>query len=254
MLPLLGKCAIVTGASGGIGRAVALRLAKDGASVVALSRSQAKAEEMARSLPASRPGQSHIGLPCDVRDSSLVNRAVDAALERTGRIHILVNAAGVSHDALLTRLTDEQLDDMMGTNLLGSIYMCRAVVKPLLRHKEGGSIINIASVIGGRLGSAGQTGYAATKAGVIGLTTSLARELGKRGIRVNALSPGFIRSPMTEAAFSQQEEGAEARIIARTALARLGNADEVAGVVSFLASEDARFITGQVIGVDGGIQ
>lgn len=251
--------AVVSGGSRGVGKEISRELAKRGASVVVLSRSAEAAEAVARDLDgfgstssdASPP--SHLGLECDVRDASSVDAAVANVVEALGCPTVLVNCAGITGgDSLLVRTQPNRLQDVIETNLLGPLLLSRAVSKAMLRQKigAGGSIVNIGSVVGSD-GNAGQAAYAASKAGLGGLTRSLARELGPRGIRVNLVEPGFIDAGMTS---ELPEARAEAVAAAVPLESRLGTAAEVASVVCFLASSDASYVTGQTLRVDGGLR
>ena len=195
---------------------------------------------------------SHFGAQCDVSSTASVDEAVKRAVRWAGAPHVLVNAAGVSHDALLLKATDEHIEETIGTNLLGPLRLCRAISKAMLRGRiRGGSIINIGSVVGSS-GNSGQSVYSASKSGLGGLTRSLARELGPRDIRVNLVEPGFIDVGLGAAAAASDPERV-AGYASRTALGRLGCAEDVARVVQFLASADAGYITGQTLRVDGGL-
>lgn len=246
----------MSGGSRGIGHAIAQALAAGQHRVVVLSRCADVADAAAGSLsPVAKvrsDESSHIGVQCDVSCTASVDEAVRLAVGWGGAPHVLVNAAGVSHDALLLKATDEHIDETIGTNLLGPLRLCRAVTKAMLRGRiRGGSIINVGSVVGSS-GNTGQSVYAASKSGLGGLTRSLARELGPRDIRVNLVEPGFIDVGLGAAAAASDPERVEG-YASRTALRRLGSAEEVAHVVSFLASPDAGYITGQTLRVDGGL-
>ena len=238
--------ALVTGGSRGIGLACARRLAAAGRRVVIAARNAARAEKAAAALP----GSGHRGLACDVGDADAV-RALFAELGgRHAPLTSVIHAAGVTSDQLLVRASDAALDDVVRTNLLGAMYVARAAVQPMLaqarKHDAGASIVLVSSIVG-LDGNKGQTAYAASKAGLVGLTRSLAKEYGARGIRVNCLAPGFIETDMTH------EMGHEARqaICAQTPLGRLGSVDDVADAALFL--DAAPFVTGQVLRVDGGL-
>jgi 3-oxoacyl-[acyl-carrier protein] reductase len=246
----------VSGGSRGIGHAIAQALAAAEHRVVVLSRCADAADAAAASLcpvPTVPSGDSsHIGVQCDVSCTASIDEAVRLAVGWGGAPHVLVNAAGVSHDALLLKATDEQIDETIGTNLLGPLRLCRAVTKAMLRGRvRGGSIINVGSVVGSS-GNTGQSVYAASKSGLGGLTRSLARELGPRDIRVNLVEPGFIDAGLGAAVAASDPERV-AYYASRTALGRLGSAEEVARVVHFLAGPDAGYITGQTLRVDGGL-
>jgi len=244
-----GKTAIITGASGGIGSAIARRLASQGCHIAALGRNVDKVQNMISHLPSSSPSSSslHLALPCDVSDSESVNKAVASILEQRGRVDFLINAAGINKDSLLLRSRDSDIEATLSTNLLGAIFMSRAVLKTMIQQKQG-SIVNIGSVVGTG-GQIGQVAYAASKAGLVGLTKSLAKEVGSRGIRVNCLAPGFIETDMTKDIAAEKRD----QLIQRIPLQTFGQPEDVASVVAFLCSEDSRYITGQVMGVDGGL-
>lgn len=245
-MTLHGKVALVTGGSRGIGRAIVLALARAGADVVINYQNK---DEAARAVLAEVETAGAAGLLCkaDVTRLPECEKMVNAALAHFGRIDILINNAGVRRDNILALMKTEDWEVVMDTNLKGVFNCCKAVVKPFLKQKTGGRIINIAS-IAGVFGNSGQTNYAAAKAGVIAFTKSLAKELGKRGITVNAVAPGFIQTEMTDSLPQQLKES----VLPRIALERFGSPDEVAAAVLFLA-EGANYITGSVIMVDGGL-
>ena len=232
-----GKTALVTGASRGIGAAVARELARAGAAVVIGYRAgQEEAEALAAELGA-RAVQAD------------VSSAEDAArlVEEAGDLDILVNNAGLTRDGVLARMSDADWDEVIGTNLSSVFYTCRAVCRPMMK-KRAGSIVNISSVVGVH-GNWGQTNYAASKAGIIGFTKSLARELGSRNVRANVVAPGYVKTRLTDVL----PEEATAAMLQNTPLARLGEPEDVAGAVRFLCSDEASFITGDVLLVDGGL-
>ncbi len=234
---LEGKRALVTGASRGIGRAIAEELARAGAEVVVGYRSGAEeAEELAREIEGR-------AVQADVSSAAEAARLVEAA----GYLDILVNNAGLTRDGLLARMSDEDWRIVVETNLSSVFYTCRAVCRPMMR-KRAGSIVNISSIVGVH-GNWGQTNYAASKAGIIGFTKSLARELGSRGVRANVVAPGYVRTQLTEVL----PEEATAAMLGNTPLGRLGEPRDVAGAVRFLCSDEASFITGDVLLVDGGL-
>jgi 3-oxoacyl-[acyl-carrier protein] reductase len=234
---LEGKNALVTGASRGIGRAIAIELAAAGASVVVGYRTGA---DEAAALAADIGGRA---VQADVSDAD----SARALVEEAGDLDILVNNAGVTRDGLLVRMSDEDWQTVLDTNLASCFYTCRAVTRGMMK-KRSGSIVNISSIVGLH-GNWGQTNYAASKAGIIGFTKALAKELGSRNIRANVVAPGYVKSQLTEVL----PEEATALMLQNTALGRLGDAEDVAGAVRFLCSEEASFVTGAVLLVDGGL-
>jgi len=234
---LEGKTALVTGASRGIGTAVARELARAGAFVVvAYLTAETEANELAGEI-GGRAVQGDVGKPEDAK------RVVDEA----GDVDILVNNAGVTRDGVLARMSDDDWRTVLDTNLSSVFYTCRAVTRPMMK-KRGGSIVNVSSIVALH-GNFGQTNYAASKAGIVGFTKSLARELGSRGVRANVVAPGYITSRLTDAIPEDAREG----MLSNTPLGRLGDPEDVAGAVRFLCSDEARFITGDVLLVDGGL-
>lgn len=240
---LEGKVALVTGGSRGIGLATARELAGAGARVALLSRDQGRAERAAGTLPEGLGS----GYACDVSSARQVGEVVDRIEEELGSVDVLVNNAGMTRDRLIVRLRDQDWDDVLAVNLNGIFYTIRAVARGMLRRRAG-AIVNITSVVG-LAGNAGQANYAAAKAGVVGLTKAAARELAPRGIRVNAVAPGFIDTEMTADLSPEAREHLQAKI----ALGHLGAPEDVASVVRFLAGPGAGYITGQVVVVDGGM-
>lgn len=241
---LHGKIALVTGASRGIGRAIALKLASLGADVaVVYAGNTEKAEEVA-ALAREYGVRAEI-FQCDVADFSAVKKTVDAVKEKLGPVDILVNNAGVTRDGLIMNMKEEAFDEVVGTNLKGAFNMIRHCT-PMFVKKKSGKIINISSAAG-LLGNPGQTNYAASKAGIIGLTKSTARELASRGICCNAIAPGFIRTDMTENIPEDHP------LMANIPLGRVGSPEDVAELAAFLAQDCSNYITGEVIRIDGGL-
>ncbi len=242
---LSGQVALVTGAGRGLGRKISQFLATAGARVACVDISAELAAETVRLI--QEAGGTAMALPCDVTDSQRVQAVVEEVVETWGGVHILVNNAGITRDGMLLRMKDEQWDAVLAINLRGTFLFTRAAARPMLKQQRG-RIINIASV-SGLMGNPGQANYSASKAGVIGFTRTVARELASRNITVNAVAPGFIATDMTA---SLGEEVLE-RIRKETPLGRLGDPEDVAYAVLFLASEAAAFITGHVLTVDGGL-
>ncbi len=242
---LQNKIAIVTGGSRGIGRAICLKLAELGAKVYVNYSSRADAaEEVVAEIKKNGGDATVVGF--NVNDANAVETAIKGIVEQEKRIDILVNNAGISIDALLMRMSDDDWKKTVDVNLNGAFYCSKAVIKTMM--KTGGTIINMSSVVG-RMGNAGQTAYAASKAGLIGFTKSLAKEVASRGVRVNAIAPGFITTDMTNALPEEHRE----KLTQVIPLKRLGEAKDIADTVAFLASDSGSYITGQVIGVDGGM-
>lgn len=245
-MTLVGKVALVTGGSRGIGRAIALKLAENGADVaINYVGNTAAAEEVKAAI--EQMGRKALLIQCSVADTDGVQVMVNQVVKELGRLDILVNNAGITRDGLLMRMKEADWDDVMNTNLKG-VYNCsKAVMRTMMKQKSG-RIVNMASVVG-EMGNAGQANYAAAKAGVIGFTKSLAKEVASRGITVNAIAPGFIATDMTRV-LSDDQKAEMARTIP---LGRAGQPEDVANAVLFLASEGAAYITGQVLNVDGGM-
>jgi len=242
---LEGKVAVVTGAGRGIGKAIAVRLAGEGAGVACCGRTLANVEATVAEIAGS--GGKAAAYAVDVADSKQVSETCEKILKDFGRVDVLVNNAGVTRDQLLMRMSEEDWDAVLDTNLKGAFNFTKSLTRSFLKQRSG-RIINISSIIG-LTGNAGQTNYAASKAGLIGFTKSVARELASRGITANAVAPGFIVTDMTQALGAEAQEALKSRI----ALGRLGTADDVAKAVLFLASDLASYVTGQVITVDGGL-
>jgi 3-oxoacyl-[acyl-carrier protein] reductase len=238
---LEGKTALVTGGARGIGAAISRELAAAGASVCVNYRSGSEtAEALAREI-------GGVAIQGDVGDVAAASALVEGAESELGPLAILVNNAGITRDTLIARMSDEEWDEVLTTNLSGVFHTCRAVARGMMKRREG-SIVNVTSVVGLR-GNPGQTNYAASKAGIIGFTKSLARELGSRGVRANAVAPGYISTELTEVLPDEAKEA----ILTNTPLARLGAPEDVAGSVRFLSAAEARFVTGAVVQVDGGL-
>ncbi|NEU29408.1 3-oxoacyl-[acyl-carrier-protein] reductase [bacterium LRH843] len=243
---LQGKVAIVTGASRGIGRATAIELARCGASIVVnYAGSQGRAEQVVTEI--KQLGVGAIAVQADISKSNQVKDMVDQTLEAFGRIDILVNNAGITKDNLIMRMKEDEWDAVIDTNLKGVFNCSKAVTRQMMKQRYG-RIINVASVVG-VLGNAGQANYVAAKAGVIGLTKTMARELANRNIHVNAVAPGFIESDMTDVLSDELKN----QLLTQIPLASLGKPEQVANVIRFLASSDADYMTGQTLHVDGGM-
>ena len=239
------KVAIITGASRGIGRSIALALAAQGATIVAVDMDQASTDAVVAELQAI--GAKALAVVGNVTVTADVERMVDAATEAFGRVDILVNNAGITRDGLLMRMKDEDWDAVLSVNLKGAFLCTRAVFKVMSKQRYG-RIINIASIVG-QMGNAGQANYCASKAGLIGLTKSNAREMAKRCITVNAVAPGFIATAMTDAL----SDKVRAELTAQIPLERLGSAEDISNAVVFLASESSGYVTGHVLAVNGGM-
>lgn len=244
MTRLAGKVALVTGASRGIGRAIAERLAAEGALVVAVARGANAAETVAAITAAGGRAEA---LPLDVTDADAVVAAVQQVVATHGRLDIVVSNAGITRDQLMLRMKRTEWDEVIATNLTAAFVLCQAALKPMLKQR-GGRIVAISSVVG-QMGNAGQANYAASKAGLIGFCKSLAREVGSRQITVNVVAPGFVATDMTNAVAEDTKKAWAEQI----PLGRLGTPDDIASAVCFLASDEASYITGQVLAVNGGM-
>lgn len=245
MNQLENQIAVVTGAGRGIGRAIAMKFAGEGADVACISRTQENSEKVAGEIRAL--GRKAWAYALDVADAAAVHAAAEKILTECGRVDILVNNAGVTRDDLIMRLSEADWDAVLDTNLKGAFLFTKAFSRTLLKQRSG-RIINVASVIG-LIGNAGQCNYAASKAGLIGFTKSVARELASRGITANVLAPGFVETDMT----AGLKEDMRAGVLKQIPLGSLGQPDDIAGAAVFLASPAARYITGQVLAVDGGM-
>jgi 3-oxoacyl-[acyl-carrier protein] reductase len=244
-LKLGGRVALVTGAAQGIGKAVALLLARNGADIVVSDINLEKAEEAANEIKSI--GRKALAVKGDVANWNDVERMVEVILEKFAKIDILVNNAGITRDKLILRMTEEDWDAVLDVNLKGTFHCTKAVVRHMAKQRSG-KIVNIASVVG-EMGNAGQANYSASKAGVIGLTKTIAREFAQRGININAIAPGYIETPMTEVLPEKAKEELKKLI----PMERLGKPEDVAEAVLFLVSEESNYITGQVLNVNGGI-
>ena len=245
MSQLANQIAVVTGAGRGIGRAIALKFATEGAEVVVVSRTQENSEKVAAEIRAL--GRKAWVFAVDVADSAAVSAAAEKILAEAGKVDILVNNAGVTRDGLLMRMSDADWDTVLNTNLKGAFLFTKAFSRAFAKQRSG-RIINISSVIG-LIGNAGQCNYAASKAGLIGYTQSVAREFASRGVTVNAIAPGFIETDMT----AELNEALRAEILKKIPLGCLGQSDDIAAAALYLASPAARYVTGQVLTVDGGM-
>jgi len=246
MSNLTGKVALVTGASRGIGRACAIKLASLGAKVVVnYNKNQSAADEVVATIKSS--GGEAIAVPGDVSQFVAAQSIIKATIDTFGRLDILVNNAGTTRDTLLAIMKEEEFDSVIQTNLKSVFNMSKAALRQMMRQKYG-RIVNMASVAG-IVGNPGQTNYSASKAGIIGFTKAMAKEYGSKNIAVNAVAPGYIPTDLTNVLPQEVKDG----IVKMTALGRMGTAEEIANVVAFLASDEASYITGQVIAVDGGM-
>ena len=242
---LTGQTALVTGASRGIGKAIATAVGAAGAKVACIARNEEKLRETADAITSA--GGTAVVYACDVTDSAAVQKVVDAVVEDWGQLDIVVNNAGITRDTLIPRMSDEEWDDVITTNLRSVFLFTRAATQVMMR-KRSGRIINISSV-SGIMGNPGQANYSASKAGIIGLTQTVARELASRKVTVNAICPGFIATEMTEAMGSVVQDEVKKRVPAK----RLGQSEEIADAVLYLASDSAAYLTGQILTIDGGL-
>jgi 3-oxoacyl-[acyl-carrier protein] reductase len=245
MSQLANQIALVTGAGRGIGRAIALKFAAEGADIACVSRTAANAEQVAGEVRAL--GRRAWAYAVDVADGAAVNEAVEKILAEAGRVDILVNNAGVTRDGLLVRMSEADWDTVLDTNLKGAFLVTKALTRAFMKQRSG-RIINISSIVG-LMGNAGQCNYSASKAALLGLTKSAARELGSRGVLVNAIAPGFIETDMT----SGLKEETKAAMLKSIPLGMLGQPEDIADAALFLAGPTSRYITGQVLTVDGGM-
>ena len=245
MFDLNDKVVIVTGASQGIGRTMATVFAESGANVVCVARSEKKIEELSMEIKS----QGGLAMPavCDISDGDSFSRTIKSVVDQFGKLDVLVNNAGITRDALLMRMNENQWDEVIQTNLKGAFFGMKAAIRPMMKNKFG-RIINITSIVG-LTGNPGQANYAASKAGIIGMSKSIALELAKRNITVNCISPGFIESNMTDLLSENQKES----ILKKIPLESIGSPYDVAHCVNFLASEESRYITGETIHVNGGL-
>lgn len=239
------KIAVITGASRGIGRSIALALSKEGATIVAVDMDQTATDAVVAELKSA--GGNALGVVGNVTAPEDVERMINVAVETFGRVDILVNNAGITRDGLLMRMKDDDWDAVLSVNLKGA-FLCTRAVSRVMSKQRYGRIINIASIVG-QMGNAGQANYCASKAGLIGLTKSNARELAKRSVTVNAVAPGFIATAMTDALSDKVRE----ELAAQIPMERLGSSDDIANAVIFLAKEESGYITGQVLAVNGGM-
>jgi 3-oxoacyl-[acyl-carrier protein] reductase len=245
MSTLTGRIALVTGASQGIGRAIALELARQGATVALAARNETKLADVAAEIAASAGQASAFAL--DVASEESIKTGAKAVLDKYGKVEILVNNAGITRDDLAMKMKRADWDDVLATNLTGAFLLTQAVMRPMMKNRWG-RIVNITSVVG-RTGQTGQVNYAASKAGMIGMTRSLARELASRGITVNAVAPGYIETAMTHVLSEELVK----QMLASIPLGRAGSDQDIANAVAFLASDAASYITGHVLDVNGGM-
>lgn len=239
MFDLTGRVALITGATGGIGAAIAKKMKQAGATVVVSGRNVAKMD--------AEFDDSYIKIPCDLATDGGAVELIMETIERAGKIDILINNAGITKDTLLMRMSDEQFEDVINTNLRSCFKMCRAAIMPMMKNRYG-RIINMASIIG-VIGGAGQANYAASKGGMIAMTKSIAAEVASRGITANAIAPGFIKTPMTDVL----PEELKKTYLSQIPAGRFGEPDDIANACVFLASDEASYINGQVLHINGGM-
>ena len=244
MFDLTGKIAVVTGASQGIGEVITKKFSEAGAHVICIARSKEKIKNLVNRLKSKGLSASYIS--CDVSDGKAFSNAISNIYSENKRLDILINNAGITRDALIMRMNDEQWDEVLDTNLKGAFHGMKAAMRPMMKNKSG-RIINITSIVG-LTGNPGQANYAASKAGLIGMTKSIAKEVATRGITVNCIAPGWIETEMTE----DIPESSKNELLRRIPQARTGKPEDIAYAVLFLASDEANYITGQTITVDGG--
>ena len=244
MFDLNNNVAIITGASQGIGRTIALVFAKSGANVICIARSESKIKELC--LEITDQGGQASPIACDVGDGDAYANAIKSVANEYGKLDILINNAGITRDALLMRMNDTQWDEVLNTNLKGAFHGIKSAIRPMMKNKYG-RIINITSIVG-LTGNPGQANYAASKAGLIGMTQSIAKEVGTRGITVNCIAPGWIDTEMTV----DLPEDSKKDLLDRIPIGKIGKPEDIAHAAVFLASDEASYITGQTITVDGG--
>ena len=244
MFDLSGKVAIITGASQGIGRTMATVMSESGANVICVARSEDKIKELSSEI--ENKGGRAIPIACDIGDGDAFSNTIKSVVDQFGKLDILINNAGITRDALLMRMNESQWDEVIQTNLKGAFFGMKAAIRPMMKNKFG-RIINITSIVG-LTGNPGQANYAASKAGLIGMTQSIAKEVGSRGITVNCIAPGWIDTEMTE----ELPENSKRDLLDRIPIGKIGKPENIAHTAVFLASDEASYITGQTITVDGG--